>query len=104
MRSLLSLRSLRWSVLLIVAFVFSVANVFAQTPARTEPLLGIGDVVRISVYQNPDLSVEARISETGQINFPLVGLLRVSGLTVAAAEQRIEKALRDGGFVLRPQV
>ncbi len=77
----------------------------ASTPAKPEALLGVGDIVKITVYQNPDLTVDgARISETGQINFPLIGNLAVGGLTVAAAEQKIAKGLRDGGFVLRPQV
>ena len=44
------------------------------------------------------------VAETGQINFPLIGAVDLGGLTVSAAEQRIEKRLRDGGFVLKPQV
>ena len=88
------------------------ASAFAQTSpsatasaAKPEALLGVGDVVKISVYQNPDLTVDgARISENGQINFPLIGAVGISGLTVPAAEQKIAKQLRDGGFVLRPQV
>ena len=71
---------------------------------RQQAVLGPGDVIRISVYQNPDLTTEARISELGQVNFPLIGNVNVGGATVPAAEQRIAKALRDGGFVLRPQV
>lgn len=72
---------------------------------NAEALLGIGDTLRITVFQNPDLTVEAaRVSELGQINFPLIGNVNLSGLTVPAAEQRIAKLLRDGGFVLRPQV
>jgi len=75
----------------------------ASRPA--EALLGVGDTLKITVYQNPDLSVEsARISETGQINFPLIGSVGVGGLTIGAAEAKIAKMLRDGGFVLRPQV
>lgn len=74
------------------------------TPGK-EALLGVGDVLKISVYQNPDLSVDsARISETGRINFPLIGNVAISGLTATAAEQKIAKLLRDGGFVLQPQV
>ena len=77
----------------------------AQAPAdQPQSVLGVGDVVRISVYQNPDLATEARISELGQINFPLIGNVTVGGSTVSAAEQKIAKALRDGGFVLKPQV
>ena len=84
-------------------FFLAVPTTFAQT-ARTEPVLGVGDVVKITVYQNPDLTVEARVSENGQINFPLIGNVAVGGLTVAAAEQRIQQRLREGGFVNRPQV
>ena len=76
----------------------------SAAPARAETILGVGDVVRVSVYQNPDLTVEARISENGQINFPLIGNVLVGGSTIGTAEQKIAKQLRDGGFVLRPQV
>jgi polysaccharide export outer membrane protein len=88
--------------LLLFAFAGSVA--LAQTPARPEPVLGVGDVVHITVYQNPDLTVDARLSENGQINFPLIGAVTIGGLSVAQAQALIEKMLRDGGFVLRPQV
>ncbi len=77
----------------------------ASAPAKPEALLGVGDIVKITVYQNPDLTVDgARISENGQINFPLIGNVAINGLTASAAEAKIAKALRDGGFVLRPQV
>jgi polysaccharide export outer membrane protein len=90
------------------------ATAFAQTsPAssarpeipKPEAILGVGDILRITVYQNPDLTVEsARISEVGQINFPLIGNVKLGGETINASEQKIAKMLRDGGFVLRPQV
>jgi polysaccharide export outer membrane protein len=83
------------------------SSAFAQnSPAsKSEALLGVGDVLKITVYQNPDLTVDgARVSELGQINFPLIGNVAIGGLTVTAAEQKIAKMLRDGGFVLRPQV
>lgn len=77
----------------------------ARPDVKSEAILGVGDVLKITVYQNPDLTVEAvRVSELGRINFPLIGSVMVSGLTVSVAEQQIAKALRDGGFVLRPQV
>ena len=57
----------------------------ADTPAP-RPVLGVGDVVRITVFQNPDLTVEARISEAGQINFPLIGAVTVGGLSIAGAQ------------------
>ena len=96
-----SMRFLSRSLLL---FLLSIGIAFGQVAPRNEATLGIGDVVKITVFQNPDLSIESRISETGQINFPLVGNIALGGLTVSAAEQKIQKALRDGGFVLKPQV
>jgi polysaccharide biosynthesis/export protein len=95
------LRSLLRCVLLVLA---TAGIAFGQIAPRSEQTLGIGDIVKISVYQNPDLSTEARVSELGQINFPLIGVVPVGGLTVSASEKRIEKMLRDGGFVLKPQV
>lgn len=91
---------LRAALLLIAATQLATA----QVAPRSEPTLGVGDVVKIVVFQNPDLSVDARVSELGQINFPLIGNVSVGGLTVSAAERRIEMLLRDGGFVLKPQV
>ena len=71
---------------------------------KAEHILGAGDVIRVTVYQNPDLSLETRISELGQITFPLVGSVALGGLSVTAAQERIAKQLRDGKFVVKPQV
>lgn len=66
--------------------------------------LALGDTIRISVFQSPDLSLEARITEAGVISYPLLGSVSLSGLTVAEAEQRIANGLRTGNFVKQPQV
>ncbi|MCE4538304.1 polysaccharide export protein EpsE [Pelomonas sp. P7] len=66
--------------------------------------LGAGDVVRILVYQNPDLTLETRISETGIVSFPLLGNIRIGGLGVSAAEKLIADGLKNGNFVKHPQV
>lgn len=104
---------MRYLIQCLILVLTICSNAFAQTPTAPataapkpgEPVLGVGDVVRITVYQNPDLTVDnGRISESGQINFPLIGSVALGGLTVSAGEQKIAKALRDGGFVLRPQV
>jgi polysaccharide export outer membrane protein len=66
--------------------------------------LGAGDVVRISVFQNPDLTLESRVSESGVISYPLLGAVRVGGQSVSAAEKLIADGLRNGNFVRQPQV
>ena len=76
--------------------------VFAQV--GLDYALGAGDAIRVQVFQNPDLTIEARVSETGTINYPLIGAVQLGGLTIAAAEKKIADALRTGGFVQKPQV
>ena len=69
-----------------------------------EDRLGAGDVIRVQVYQSPDLSQETRILETGFISYPLIGATKVAGLTIPEAEAVIAKALKAGGFIQQPQV
>lgn len=73
------------------------------TPARAY-LLGPGDVVKITVFQNPDMTTETRITDTGLITFPLIGSIAIGGGTATQAEQKIALALKTGGFVKQPQV
>ncbi|MBS0446502.1 MAG: polysaccharide export protein EpsE [Proteobacteria bacterium] len=80
------------------------ATAMAQAQSSPEYKLGSGDVVRISVYQNPDLGLDARISEAGTLNFPLVGTVKLGGLTSGQAEKVIADGLRNGNFVKQPQV
>ena len=63
--------------LLVVVFLGGWMGV-AQADYRLAP----GDAIRIQVFQNPDLTVEARVSENGGIRYPLIGLVQVGGLAV----------------------
>ncbi|OEZ96390.1 polysialic acid transport protein KpsD precursor [Janthinobacterium sp. HH107] len=66
--------------------------------------LGAGDVLKISVYGNPDLALETRVSEAGEITFPLVGNVALGGLSVSAAEKKLGGLLESGGFLRKAQV
>lgn len=81
----------------------------AQAQAATSPApelyrIGPGDTVRITVYQSPDLSLETRVTEAGVISYPLIGALRLGGLTVNDAEKALADALKKGDFIKNPQV
>ena len=78
-----------------VAAVLSIASVWAAD----EYLLGAGDAIRITAYNNPDLTTEAKIAEDGSVSFPLVGRVVLGGLTKPAAEQQLAKLLTEGGFL-----
>jgi polysaccharide export outer membrane protein len=76
----------------------------ASQAASAEYRLAPGDAIRIQVFQNPDLSLDTRVPETGSISYPLIGAVAVGGLTLAEAEAKIAGALRSGGYVEKPQV
>src|SRR5258708_39090304 len=65
---------------------------------------GAGDAVRITVFQNPDLTTETRISERGTITFPLIGEAAIGGLAPWTAEARMAQQFDAGKFLLKPQV
>jgi polysaccharide biosynthesis/export protein len=66
-------------------------------------IVGDGDVLKITVYDNPDLTTTARVSGEGIILFPLIGEVKVGGLTVAKIVEKIS-ALLNEGYVVKPQV
>ena len=76
----------------------------AKAAAPNEYRLGSGDVIRITVFQNPDLTLEGRITEAGIVSYPLLGPVRLGGLSVTAAEKLLADGLRNGNFVKQPQV
>jgi polysaccharide export outer membrane protein len=73
-------------------------------PAWGSEKLGIGDAIRVTVFQQPDLTTETRISERGTIGMPLVGEVKVAGLSPAQAGGKIAEALKEGKFLKAPQV
>jgi len=70
--------------------------------AEQEYTLGEGDLLKITVYDNPDLLTEARMND-GKITFPLIGEVFVNDLTVSDVEKKIASKLSEG-YVKKPYV
>lgn len=66
--------------------------------------LAPGDAIRVLVFQNPDLTLDTRVTESGTITYPLIGSVKVGNMSIAQAESSIAAALKAGGFVQQPQV
>src|SRR5262252_3964010 len=62
-----------------------------------------GDVISISVYQDPKLDRQVLVGPTGMISFPLAGQIRAGGLTPAALEN-VLKARLKGRFTEEPDI
>lgn len=108
-------------IALAVAFALPVVSAVAATHAGTATAaavpavapgalateqyrIGAGDTLHITVYQSPDLSIDARVNEAGDISYPLLGRVNLGGLTINAAEARLAQALKKGEIVKDPQV
>ena len=89
----------------------SVAPAMSQTPQEIQAAtdmrlesLGMGDMVRVTVFRNPELTTDARVTERGTILFPMIGEVPVAGLTPFQAGTRIADKLKAGKFVVNPEV
>lgn len=91
-------------LLLVTPFLLAAPPVLSQE-VEDDPVytLNTGDHVQVTVFEEPDLSIEAVLDDTGAISFPLLGELVVRGLTPRDLESRITEGLR-GRFLINPRV
>ena len=99
-----TLKWLRSWLLFVPSLLFAMAAGSQAQDLQREYRLGSGDSIHIQVFQNPDLSLDTRVTETGSITFPLIGVVALGGLTLSGAEQAIAQKLDLGKFVVKPQV
>ena len=84
--------------------VFGLLMIALASAAWAADKLGTGDTVRVTVFQHPDLTTEARISDRGTVALPLIGEVKVVGLSTAEAGKAIATELERGQFLKKPQV
>ena len=65
--------------------------------------LGPGDHILIDVFGEGDLSMDFRLNDTGTLNYPFLGELRVAGLSVTELEHLITRGLK-GPYLVNPDV
>jgi protein involved in polysaccharide export with SLBB domain len=86
----------------------------AQQPSAVAPqaessstldnyILSPNDIVLVKVFEDPDLDSQHRISQDGTINFPLIGVVQISGRNVTQAASTIRDRLLRG-YLRNPQV
>jgi protein involved in polysaccharide export with SLBB domain len=65
--------------------------------------LGSGDKISITVYGEDDLSLETMLSNSGVINYPFLGQIKVSGLRISQLEKVLISGLK-GDYLINPSV
>jgi polysaccharide biosynthesis/export protein len=67
--------------------------------------IGAGDLLHVDVFDVPELSRDVRVSDTGDIGYPLIpGKISVAGETPFQLETKLEDLLKENGLVSHPQV
>src|SRR5258708_22756119 len=86
-------RPRRWLILCAFSWLCILALDAAPVRALSESLLAPGDILKISVFKNPDLSLDVRVSESGAISYPLIASSPFTALTLPACESQIAHKL-----------
>jgi polysaccharide export outer membrane protein len=71
--------------------------------ARQGYQIGQGDILKIAVWSQPELSGEFTVDVAGGITLPLIGGVKAEGQTIAQVEEAIRARLADG-YIVNPQV
>ncbi|HEX5236816.1 MAG TPA: polysaccharide biosynthesis/export family protein [Silvibacterium sp.] len=77
----------------------------AQALQAPNIVIGPGDTLNVQVFDTPELSTEgSRVSPTGQVSLPVLGVIQVAGLNTDQAARRVESELRARGIMVDPRV
>jgi len=101
-----TLRKMALGVSLLVAACAAPGADLPQLPQAqaSSYKLDTGDLLRVTVFNDPRLTGEFRVTDTGSIALPLVGAVPVSGRTTSEAERAIERSLRSRNLFNEPAV
>lgn len=99
-------RKMALGAVLLLAACASAGADLQPLPERTATAyqLGAGDQLRITVFNDPRLTGEFRITDTGTVALPLVGAVPAAGRTTREMERAVERALKDRNLFNDPSV
>lgn len=99
-----SVRALLPVVLVAAAIAYISLEPAAAVTGGDDYKVGSDDLLKINVFDHPELSVDARISRSGNITFPLLGEVRALGLSPRQLEELLTGRLEEGGYLHSAQV
>ena len=90
-------------VVVVSLTAYSHGQTVTSAPEEMPILIGAGDLLTISVYDNPELLQDARVESDGKIDLNLIGSVQVGGLTAQMAGQRIASEFASHHMLVKPQ-
>ena len=96
---------MRKIVKLLTFFITCVISLAATFPAiaASDYHLGPGDIIIINVFDEPELTLEFRLSNKPNISYPFLGSIQVFNQTTNQLEQTITAGLK-GDYLIEPRV
>lgn len=77
-------------------------SVTARNPEPSDPIIGVGDTVEVSVYRNDDLKKSVKVDKSGKMMFPLIGDIKLVDRTIYSVREELQTRL--GEYLVNPQV
>jgi polysaccharide export outer membrane protein len=91
----------------VILAIVTLLAFFASPASAQQPIsnytFNTGDRIAIEVFDEPELSVETLVDDSGALSYPLLGAVQVAGLTVRQLESNLTEGLR-GRFLINPRV
>lgn len=92
----------------LVSVLPAATNALPETPAaassdNSQHIIKVGDVIDVKVFQEDDLSGRSRVTQDGAITLPLLGQVKVAGMSMDAATRQVHKLLADD-YLVSPRV
>lgn len=103
-------------VALLVFFLSASNSAFPQAPVTPTPTqdqqqgaapniaIGAGDLLNVVVFDTPELTTSVRVSQDGDVNLPVLGMMKLAGLNTIEAARKIEDELRSRRLIIDPHV
>jgi polysaccharide export outer membrane protein len=88
----------------LICLSLSVACGLAAAQPSMREVIGPGDTVRITAFRYPDLTTVARLTEDGKVGVPMLGPVKIAGMTPEQAADDIAARLKAGHYLLNPQI
>jgi len=87
----------------VVLFLLLSCIITFTVQAEDDYKLGSGDTIKITVFGQPDLSIETLLNDSGKVDYPFLGQLQATEQTLAEFQQKIFLGLK-GDYLINPNV
>lgn len=98
------------AIALAFGWLVSWCAAFGAHPEATAPAtrgdyrIARHDLISFQIYEEPDTQLVQRVSTTGELPLPMIGVVKIAGLTLREAEEAIRRRYIEEDYFISPQV